>query len=357
MPRRQRLTWFGLIAMVGLAVACSPGGGGPLTGPRVSGDDPSSHTLNVPTSAQATVTCRGFSVAVTLKDLTVGVTYTIDYHFTLTPTGGGTTLTMPAGGGTFSFKATSSTQTETIAGDWTLNADYSVTGSVTLTSSNTTIPMTFGGASSTTLNCASLAFACTSSISSNFNNNTIPAGAYIWFNSVFKPNSQGSAYSFKVTSSTITFAGGGPITVPGATITFSPTTTVATTTFASGAWNTKLPTSNLAGNDWLTGVTVPVAAGPPSGTKNIVWTVTFMSNTPHVSLNWQWAAQVYSPFSTNYNSLGVKPVDDNKASMFQNSDHAGTPENFRADIVGAGTGGGGSNFTGSYSGTGSCVLK
>jgi hypothetical protein len=32
--------------------------------------------------------------------------------------------------------------------------------------------------------------------------------------------------------------------------------------------------------------------------------------------------------------LGVKPVDDNKASIYQNSDHAGTPENFKTFATG-----------------------
>jgi hypothetical protein len=49
-------------------------------------------------------------------------------------------------------------------------------------------------------------------------------------------------------------------------------------------------------------------------------------------------------------------VDDNQASIYKNSDHAGTPENFKASVTGGATGGGGSNFTGSYSATGSCVL-
>jgi hypothetical protein len=68
-------------------------------------------------------------------------------------------------------------------------------------------------------------------------------------------------------------------------------------------------------------------------------------------------AAVYpaADFSTDYNALGVKPVDDNKASIYQNSDHAGTPENFKCQncLPGGATGGGGSNFTGSYSGTAS----
>src|SRR5262249_22678755 len=50
---------------------------------------------------------------------------------------------------------------------------------------------------------------------------------------------------------------------------------------------------------------------------------------------------------------GVKPVDDNNASAYQNSHHAGTPENFRNFVTGGARGGGGSNFTGSYSATAS----
>jgi hypothetical protein len=73
-------------------------------------------------------------------------------------------------------------------------------------------------------------------------------------------------------------------------------------------------------------------------------------------VNWQWAASVYTSFSSDYNDLGVKPVDDNKASEWQNSDHAGTPENYKSFVVGGATGGGGANYTGSYSATGSCAL-
>ena len=35
---------------------------------------------------------------------------------------------------------------------------------------------------------------------------------------------------------------------------------------------------------------------------------------PGLNVQWKWAAAVYTSFSTDYNLLGVKPVDDNKAS-------------------------------------------
>ena len=87
------------------------------------------------------------------------------------------------------------------------------------------------------------------------------------------------------------------------------------------------------------------------------WSGQFSSDTTGVTINWQWAAAVYGAFGADYSSLGVKPTDDNKASVYQNSDHAGTPEAFKSYVVGGARGGGGSNYTGSYSGTLSDVCQ
>ena len=61
--------------------------------------------------------------------------------------------------------------------------------------------------------------------------------------------------------------------------------------------------------------------------------------------------------NVDYNAMAIKPVDDNKSSAYHNSDHAGTPEGQLANatikslVTGGATGGGGSNYTGGYSGT------
>jgi hypothetical protein len=145
------------------------------------------------------------------------------------------------------------------------------------------------------------------------------------------------------------------VPVPSALVTFSPIVQVATTVFSNGQWVTTVPLSGLAGNVFLDGVAVqaPKPSGFPGGIKPVIWQGTFFSMTPGISVQWQWAAAVYGNalFGADYNQLGVKPVDDNKASIYQNSDHAGTPESFEPYVVGGATGGGGSNFTGSYSGT------
>jgi hypothetical protein len=212
-------------------------------------------------------------------------------------------------------------------------------------------------------------FKCTSAISSNFNGTAIAAGDHVWFNAVLKVHGLGSApATIFVTHASITFTANGHtylLTVPDSQITFSSSTTLATTEFTKLSpeigsplgWKTEVQSSGLAGNDFLAGLAFAVpASGLPGGIKNVIWQGTFSSSTSGLTVNWQWSAAAYTNFGATYNDLGVKPVDDNKASKYQNSDHAGTPEDFKAYVIGGATGGGGSNFTGSYSATGSCAL-
>jgi hypothetical protein len=203
-----------------------------------------------------------------------------------------------------------------------------------------------------------------SSISSNFNGTPIAGGDFIWFNSVLKPRGLASSQvTLRLQNSSIQFMANNTVfnlAVPDAAITFSPSFTTATASFdtSTHTWNIQTPSSGLAGNTFLDGLIFQVPAGGlPGGVKPVTWQGHFSTDTPGVTLQWQWAAAVYpaADFSADYNALGVKPVDDNKASIYQNSDHAGTPENFKCQncLPGGATGGGGSNFTGSYSGTAS----
>lgn len=209
---------------------------------------------------------------------------------------------------------------------------------------------------------ASLLQAQNCEITSNFNGTPIAEGNTVWFNAVFSVqglDSQPATILF--TNSTITFSVDGvpqTVSVPDGQITFSPDTTQATTSFDSVSWITNLQSSGLSGKDFLAAVSVPVPAGGwPGGIQPVTWTGTFISYTSGLSVQWQWAAAVYTQFGADYNSLGVKPVDDNHGSQYQNSDHAGTPENFKQFVTGGARGGGGSNYTGSYSATASCSVE
>jgi hypothetical protein len=201
-----------------------------------------------------------------------------------------------------------------------------------------------------------------SSITSNFNGTAISAGDFIWFSSVLKVQGLGSDPVTIGFTGSISFSVNGTpyvVPVPSAIINFSPDVLVATTVFCNGQWVTTVPLSGLAGNVFLDGVALqaPTPGGFPGGIHEVTWQGTFFSLTPGLKIQWQWAAAVYrkADFSDDYNALGVKPVDDNQASVYKNSDHAGTPENFRPYVRGGARGGGGSNFTGSYSGTGGSI--
>lgn len=198
-----------------------------------------------------------------------------------------------------------------------------------------------------------------STITSNFNGTAIAANDTLWFSSVFKPSGIGSdPVTIRVTGQQITSPGLPTINVPDSLITLSAgtTATTATTSFdaQNNTWVTNLPLK-FSGNGFLGGVAVPAAAAPPGGTKSISWTATFTTDTPGVSLNWQWATAVYKTSFDN-SVVAVKPLDVSTA-QYPNSDHAGTPENFKTFVTGGARGGGGSNFTGSYSATGKVTFS
>src|SRR6266571_3598978 len=199
------------------------------------------------------------------------------------------------------------------------------------------------------------------SITSNFNGTKIAQGRFIWFNSVLKVTGAGSTpVTINFTNQTIQFTANNvpyTLSVPDAMVTFDPGAPKATTVFntATNTWETvSLP--GLGGNTFLSGLTFQVPFNFPGGINPVTWSGQFTSSAG-VSINWKWAAAVYTTFSTDYNALGVKPVDDNRASIYKNFDHAGTPENFKAFVTGGARGGGGLNYTGSYSGTASVTCQ
>ena len=136
-------------------------------------------------------------------------------------------------------------------------------------------------------------------------------------------------------------------------IVFSPSASCATTSFNSSTntWTTTVP---ISGSDeiFLTGLALPVPLGLQSGGISPNWCGIFSASVPGIHVQWQWGAAVYTCFPPDLNMLNVKPTHQNACNV-NNGDHAGTPENpaYRQCVTGGATGGGGSNFTGSNSGT------
>lgn len=140
---------------------------------------------------------------------------------------------------------------------------------------------------------------------------------------MLKPQGLGATpVTITFTNQTITSSQFGPLPVPDASVTFDPAAVTATTNFIGGMWVTTVP-SGIKGNTFLSGLSFPVPVNLPGSIHPVTWSGTISIDTPGVSINWQWAAAVYTTFSAAYNALGVKPVDDKQASQYKNSDHAG----------------------------------
>ena len=325
-------------------------------------------------------TCNSFTISVSASDLNPGEVYEIQWAISVTDTCAmpGTanysiTCTAPSNG---SFSATLPNSMFPFNNEFPSRPcplTFSGTASLVNPSDNSifnTIPLTFSnGQTSLTVQCPSPTPTptpppvCTaqSTNSANFNGTPIKGGDYIWFNANFTANNiPSSGTTLYLTNSTIQLTADQPYTVqvPNAQITFSPSATCATTTYdlTTNTWMTTVPI-NAGDEVFLSGVAFPVPASFANVNGHVsspvVWQGTFgTSNTPNVNVQWKWGAAVYTCFTTNYNSLNVKPTHQNACNL-NNGDHAGTPENtqYQQCVTGGAGGGGGSNFTGSWSGT------
>ena len=183
---------------------------------------------------------------------------------------------------------------------------------------------------------------------SNFNGTAIGAGSTIWFSSVVKaPCDQ--ATRIDLGDSAIDFDVAGVavhVPVPNATLVLDPAVSTATVRF-DGSWETTVPCA-ASGNVFLAGVAVAVPQALPGGIKPVTWSGRFGSDRA-TSIAWPWSAAVYTSFADN-GEVGGK-ASDAALAPYQTSHHAGTPEGFVDYVIGGARGGGGSNFTGSLSGT------
>jgi hypothetical protein len=197
-----------------------------------------------------------------------------------------------------------------------------------------------------------------SAISSGFNGTSINTANYIWFNANFNASgiaATGTTIFFKNSVITIASAQGNfTYAVPDGRVVFSRSATCATTTFNSSGWVTTVP---LAGSDEILLSALGIKAPADLKAASVTWSGYFSASTPGVSISWKWGAAVYTKDMTQAqnNALGVKPTHTG-ACLYNNSDHAGTPENMKTYVIGGARGGGGSNWTGSWSGTASAKL-
>lgn len=195
-----------------------------------------------------------------------------------------------------------------------------------------------------------------SSIAASFNGTAIPTGDTVWFNAAFTASGlpKGATVTVHVDNGAIDFSANGTayhVPVPNGVIVLTPGATSASVSFDpnDNDWDVSAPTSG-AGDVFMGGVAWPVQSNLPGGIKNVTWSAAFWIDMAGVTVNWKWAASVYSSFGSDYNALSIKPVDNKDLSAYHNGHQSGTPEAFTASVIGGATGGGGSNYTGNFTG-------
>jgi hypothetical protein len=309
-------------------------------------------------TANVTVTCNAFSISVDASALSPGTKYQISYTIETSPYAG------PAITGVIPFTASSTTTFEaTVWGSFpALIGSYNFNGTASLVGHNT-VPIAF---SPTSLSCGQPPPPPNSGKgidTASFNGTPLVSGDYVWFNSNFSVKNipkTGGVITFR-SSKILDVENGSLFTsaAPNAQITFSPTATCSSTTFSTMT-NTWITTVPLKGDDeiFLSGVAIPVPAGGVLGGINVTWSGVFdTTGAPGMSIDWKWGAAVYTSIATDPNLLGVKAGHQTACGQ-SNGDHAGAPEGvnnrdqrWKQFVIGGARGGGGSNSTGSWSGT------
>ena len=196
-----------------------------------------------------------------------------------------------------------------------------------------------------------------STIPFSFGGQNIAAGNYIWFTSVLTVGAIGSApVTVFVRNASIQFTASGKtysLPVPDGNLVFSSAITASTATTSYDSIQNHWTTYAHAGYVnpvFLSALAYQVPPGGlPGGINPVSWTASFCSDNASASLVWKWAGAVYTSFSSNYNSLGVKPLDV-PTNQYNNSDPSGTPENYKSKVI-AGATGNGKTTVGGYSGT------
>ena len=124
--------------------------------------------------------------------------------------------------------------------------------------------------------------------------------------------------------------------MPDSRIQFTNDVTMATTSFVNNVWETKVP---LWYKDevFMGGLSYKVPVNLPGNIRNIVWSADVSIDKPGFSVKWRWGAAVYSRFADNA-GLKVKPIDGWRYNQYQNSDDAGTPENYKIYLMSGATG-------------------
>jgi len=182
--------------------------------------------------------------------------------------------------------------------------------------------------------------------------NTRSSSAVVWINAhIGKPSGVSTTTVTTVDFTGVTFVLNGIVyNLPNGRLVFDPgASATPSTNFDSsvapyGQWVTTLNPNNISDEIFFDGNAIPVDRNITSGGQaNLTYTTN--SNDNNLAFSWQWSAAVYTYWPGN-NQAQILP--------YHQSLHAGTPLNTQVEksLIQGPRGGGGSNYTGSWSATG-----
>jgi hypothetical protein len=335
----------------GLPTGLIMSAGGTISGtPTVSGTFPYTITVTDSCGNKGSVNC---SVTV-LPPVTANcVTINAVQGVAITP------VTMVASGGCggpYTFSASG------LPAGLTMSASGTISGTTTLSGTfNYTVTVTDSCGNKGSINCSVTVAppACTipgvTISDTSWNQFNIPPGTspLVWVHAhIGKPSGipTTGVTTLRFTGVTISL-NGTPYTIPDGVLVFDPSApSTITTSFSGGVWQTLINPNFMSDEMFFTGAAIPVTPSIAAGAKATL-TYTTLSSAPGLSFSWEWSAAVYTFWPSDWNQAMIQP--------YHSSYHAGTPLNttVQQSLIQGPRGGGGSNFTGSWSATGTAKCQ
>ena len=195
----------------------------------------------------------------------------------------------------------------------------------------------------------------------SWNKFNVPAGSapVAWVHAQFKPTGVPITLSSTVHFTSVSFVLNGiSYAMPDSIVNFDPNAPATSTTTFSGTpgtpsalWTTTINPDFISDENFFVGAAIPVDPAIAGGGKA---TIRFTTETDvtGLSFSWQWSAAVYTYWPSVWNQAMIQAYHGNGL-------HADTPNNTQVQksLIQGPRGGGGSNFTGSWSATGHGACK
>ena len=194
----------------------------------------------------------------------------------------------------------------------------------------------------------------TSGTTTSWNKFNVPAGTtpVVWVHAQFKPTEVPTATTSRVRFTGVSFVlNGHSYPMPDGLVTFDPAASLVSGTIYDASnhrWVTTINPDFISDENFFVGAAIPVDATITGGGQATI-RFTTQTNTG-LSFSWKWSAAAYTYWPSDWNAALIQPYHGNGPT---GSQHADTPNNtqIQQSLIQGPRGGGGSNFTGGWSGT------